>query len=118
MPYDDRLNGAGSPIRGTESDFPQRAALHFTELALASRASTAEAHKSLVREALHNWPRRKTVVRKKLPEAALRRVIDSVLRECDDQWSRALRKLRDQRKIACEQKRFRRICCELITARA
>lgn len=117
MPYDDRLNGTSSPIKGTESDFPQRAALHFVELALASRRRTSDAHKALVREALQDWPRRRVLTRKRLPEAALRRAIDSVLRECNDQWSRALRNLRDQRKIACEQKRFKRICDELIATR-
>jgi hypothetical protein len=118
MPYDDRLDGARSPIRGTESDFPQRATLHFVELALSSHTrSTPDAHRHLVKAALENWPRKKITARKRLSESALRRAIAGVLRECDDQWSRALRRLRDNRNIACEQKRFRRICTELIAAR-
>jgi len=118
MPYDDRLDGVRSPIRGTESDFPQRAALHFVQMLLSHSAPTTPAfHKGLVRTALANWPHRNKIVRRRLPEAALRRAIADVLRECDNHWSTALRKLRDIRKIACEQKRFRAICKDMLQAK-
>ena len=119
LPYDDRLDGKGSPIRGTESDFPQRAALHFVQLALGKRAHLSpREHKQLVLGALQHWPRKKIPNRKRLTEAALRRAIGGVLRECNGQWSKALRLLRDRRRIACEQKRFRKICADILGARA
>jgi hypothetical protein len=114
LPYDDRLDGARSPIRGTESDFPQRAACHFVQMVCGRAPQSPEEHKRLVVNALRDWPRKKVPVRQKLPEKDLRRVIKGVLHECDGHWSRALRRLRDHRKIACEQKRFRRICNEIL----
>jgi hypothetical protein len=119
LPYDDRLDGARSPIRGTESDFPQRAALHFVQLVLARKAHLGpQGHKQLVLGALQHWPRKTMPKRKRLPEPALRRAIGAVLRKCNGQWSKALRVLRDDRKIACEQKRFRKICEDILEMRA
>jgi len=114
MPYDDRLDGAKSPIRGTESDFPQRAALHFVQMVHARPVQALEEHKRLVKEALEGWPRKCLPLRKKLPERDLRHAIKGVLRECNGHWSKALRCLRDQHKIACEQKRFKRICDDIL----
>ena len=118
MPYDDRLDGARSPIRGTESDFPQRATRHFVQAILSKPVSLdAEAHKTLVRRALQGWPRKKIVSRRRLPEKELLKEVAAVLRECDGRWSRALRRLRDQRKIACKQERFRAICKGILETR-
>ena len=114
LPYDDRLDGAKSPIRGTEADFPQRAAFHFTKMIRGRQFQTSEEHKQLVLNALEKWPRKSTPVRQKLPERDLRIAIREVLYECGGHWSRALRRLRDQRKVACEQKRFKRICGEML----
>jgi len=115
MPYDSRLDGVKSPIRGTESDFPQRAGHHFIESALRMRKKpTLERHKAMVLRALRGWPYKEAIVRSKLPEAQLRRVVKKVLREADWHWSVALRILRDDLNIACEQGRFQKICRDIM----
>lgn len=114
MPYDSRLDGVKSPIRGTESDFPQRAARHFVEHVLRKRKKqTLEGHRAMVLRSLRGWPHRKPVVRRKLPEAQLRQVVKRVLRQSGGHWSVALRRLRDDLNVACEQGRFHRICNDI-----
>jgi hypothetical protein len=110
LPYDSRLNGEGSPIKGTESDFPQRAALHFVKMVSDEALKTPEQHKALVLRALARWPHKEIPVRRRLPENHLRRAIKQVLGECDGRRGLALRRLRDVKNIACEQKRFNRFC--------
>lgn len=118
MPYDSRLDGVKSPIRGTESDFPQRAGRHFIESALRMRKKpTLERHRAMVLRTLRGWPYKDAILRSKLPEAQLRRVVKKILREADWHWSVALRTLRDDLNIACEQGRFRTICREIMRTR-
>jgi hypothetical protein len=114
MPYDARLDGKASSIRGTEADFPQRAAVHFVRLAnrKGGRRSVGQDRK-LVEGALRAWPRRRPVVRKKLSDVLLRRAVSRALRDSRGRVTLALRILRDKRRIACEENRFRRICREL-----
>lgn len=119
MPYDDRLNGRKSPLKGTESDFPQRAGRHFIEMALRARKKpSVEGHRAMVLRALRGWPHQQAIERVKLPEAQLRRVVKKVLREADWHWSVALRTLRDDLGVACEQGRFKAICKDIMRARA
>lgn len=118
MPYDSRLDGKKSPIRGTESDFPQRAGRHFIELALRTRTKpTPERDRAMVLRALRGWPYKEPIVRSKLPEAQLRRVVKKVLREAGGHWSVALRTLRDDLGIACEQGRFQKMCRDIMRTR-
>lgn len=118
MPYDSRLDGRKSSIRGTESDFPQRAARHFLELALRKRKkSTLERDRASVLRSLRGWPYKKAIVRSKLPETQLRRVVSKALREADWHWSVALRTLRDDLNVACEQGRFQKLCKDIMRNR-
>jgi len=118
MPYDSRLDGVKSPIRGTESDFPQRAGRHFVEHALRMRKKpTLEGHRAMVLRALRGWPYREAIVRSKLPEAQLRRAVKQVFREAGGHWSVALRKLRDDLNVACEQGRFQHMCKDILRTR-
>jgi hypothetical protein len=118
MPYDSRLDGRKSPIRGTESDFPQRAARHFMELTLRMRKKpTLERHRATVLRALRRLPYKKAIVRSKLPEKQLRRVVTKALRGADWHWSVALRTLRDDLNVACEQGRFQKLCKDIMRNR-
>lgn len=118
MPYDSRLDGRKSPIRGTESDFPQRAGRHFIELAMRMRKKpTLERHRAMVLRALRGWPYKEAIVRSKLPETQLQRAVKRVLREADWHWSVALRTLRDDLNVACEQGRFQKMCRDIIRSR-
>lgn len=118
MPYDGRLDGPQSPIRGTESDFPQRAGRHFVDLLkTVTRATSIQGHRDAVQKAIGAWPYKVALSRQRLPEAQLRKVIKVVLRETNGQVSKALRRLRDDLDIACEQKRFQNICREILEGR-
>ena len=114
MPYDGRLNGEDSPIRGTESDFPQRAVRHFISLVANGRSLGSPLKDSrLVRDALSGWRFDRGMVRTRLSDSELRKVISRVLRSCGGHWTVALRVLRDELHIACEQARFRAICLDV-----
>jgi hypothetical protein len=117
MPYDSRLNGPDSPIKGTESDFPQRAARHFVGLLREKRGiGRASRDAKLVERAQEHWRPRVSPVRRRLVDAELRKVIQDVLRISGGRWTVALRVLRRDLKIACEQNRFREICQSILTA--
>jgi uncharacterized protein DUF6884 len=114
IPYDARLDGPDSPIRGTESDFPQRAARHFVEeVQMRTRLHSLDEHKREVQSLLRPWRTKVALSRRRLPENKLRAEIRKALKETGGRWTAALRKLRDHRNIACEQKRFQKICSEL-----
>ena len=56
MPYDNRLDGPGSPLRGTASDFAARAMHHFANVVLKSRPTESlEAHRKAVLRGLGHW---------------------------------------------------------------
>ena len=108
MPYDVRLNGPESPIRGTMSDFPTRALHHYAlglKGGLLSGHSCAE-DRCGVEEILHTWSVPEIPVRKKLSD---QEVINFVLENWEKTKGRSgvsLRLLRDSGN-ACEQGRFK-----------
>ncbi len=108
MPYDARLNGPQSPIKGTMTDFPTRALHHFAnalhEGLLRGRSSAED--RCQVDEMLKGWTAPAIPVRKKMSD---QEVISFVL----DNWEKtegrsgaSLRLLRDSGN-ACEQSRFK-----------
>lgn len=114
LPYDDRLDGPQSPIRGTKSDFVSRALHHFSATIMHDRPLTSVAQQAKqVEEILNGWER-------PLIRSGARRSdaeIKGILRQ---HWDRAgglstklLRVLRDDLSIACEQKRFTRLASEV-----
>lgn len=114
LPYDDRLDGPQSPLRGTRSDFPSRAARHFVEAILeSSPLGDVDDHAELVKTTLAQWerPYMKTGIRVSDVE------IKSIIRENWDRTggksTKLLRSLRDELNIACEQKRFARLATEV-----
>ncbi|MGO7299611.1 hypothetical protein ACCS72_24595 [Rhizobium ruizarguesonis] len=114
LPYDSRLDGPQSPLRGTKSDFASRATRHFVEHVLAKdEAATFDVHRAKVEALMSAWahPITKTGVR------ALNSEIKSILREhwarADGRTTKLLRILRDELNIACEQKRFQGLMAEI-----
>lgn len=108
MPYDVRLNGYESPIRGTMSDFPTRALHHFamglSEGALSGKSCAQD--QSKVEDILNTWSAPEIPVRKKLSD---QEVISFILRnweKTDGRSGASLRLLRDSGN-ACEQSRFK-----------
>ncbi len=107
MPYDDRLNGPDSSLKGTRADFPQRAARHLLEEACADGLTdNAEEDAERVRTSLRylTWPEHAN--RTQLGDDEIVKVILSSWDRASGQSTQMLRLLRDQEGIACEQGRF------------
>lgn len=110
LPYDERLDGPRSPIRGTKSDFAQRAALHFaTHVWPNSKNRSFAVHSERVIELLKAMGRPKKFVNKKISDEEVEKLILANWDKCQGYSSVMLRILRDKLKIACEQSRFKTI---------
>jgi hypothetical protein len=110
MPYDDRLDGAASPIRGTVTDFSARALSHFTVHILSEfGTATADEHAARVKEHLGTWARRGRPERIQHSDDDLIHLIRQHWVENGQSASRMLRVFRDELGIACEQSRMKRL---------
>jgi len=110
LPYDQRLDGPASPIRGTRSDFPQRAARHFLETVWpTAKSRKLGSHIAAVETALADYPLPAVKKRKQLEDPELIQVISSLWERAEGKSSRMLRILRDEEQIACEQNRFKNL---------
>ncbi len=119
MPYDDRLDGAGSTIRGTRSDFAGRALHHFAQAIVVQgdRRSAAE-HADEVSRAIQDWTAPIRVARMRHDNESLRALLHQHWEAAGGSSSRLLRLFRDQLHIACEQGRFAALAREVRTERA
>jgi uncharacterized membrane protein len=107
MPYDDRLDGPDSPIRGTRSDFAGRAVRHFAGLVGAEAGSaSASDHAEAITAAMAGWRLPPRVDRIRHDDAALLDLIRTHWDAEHGSSSRLLRHFRDELGIACEQSRF------------
>jgi hypothetical protein len=110
LPYDERLNGNLSPIRGTRSDFSQRACHHFVKYVWAeSKLGSLDMHVELVKNAMDSLNFPVTPKRQKKNDEEL---IEIILELWDSSLGKSgymLRMLRDDKLISCEQKRFGRL---------
>jgi hypothetical protein len=107
MPYDDRLDGPDSPIRGTRGDFATRALRHFAETVMASDdGRSATEHAEAVAAMLAGWDAAKRFNRLRHDDATLLDLIRHHWAAEGGSSSRLLRRLRDKLGIACEQQRF------------
>lgn len=114
LPYDDRLDGPQSSLRGTKSDFASRALRHFVEAVLSTAPlGTAEVHAKLVESALAGWERPVAKLGVRMSDTDLKSVIRENWSRADGRTTRLLRLLRDELNIACEQKRFARLAAEI-----
>ncbi|MDH4442711.1 MAG: hypothetical protein QE284_20310 [Rhizobium sp.] len=104
MPYDDRLESQRG-WSGTRADFPQRALRHFVQKLHAQALPIPNAVKAVAASmASHKAPT--LPKRSRLSDEEICKVIRAGWKECDGNSARLLRYLRDDRKVACEQKRF------------
>ncbi|MCW2397952.1 hypothetical protein [Sphingobium sp. B2D3C] len=119
MPYDDRLDGPDSPVRGTRGDFAGRALHHFAEYIIreGDNRSAAE-HGAAVSAALGGWRMAARFDRRRLENS-------EVLALIRDHWdaergstARLLRRLRDDLGVACEQGRFADLARQVRAERA
>lgn len=107
MPYDDRLDGPDSPIRGTRSDFAGRAVHHFAEMTRSETGSRSPSeHSAAVSAALAGWRMPSKVDRIRHDDATLLDLIRAHWDAEQGSSSRLLRRFRDDLGIACEQSRF------------
>jgi len=114
MPYDERLDGPDSPLRGTRSDFAQRALAHFVENVLEKRPNgSADHHAHRVRSSLAQLRPPPTVARPRLNDQELLAWIRRHWAEEQGHSSRLLRRLRDVAGFACEQSRFAALCHQI-----
>lgn len=118
MPYDERLDGAKSPYKGTRSNFAARAVRHFTNSVLPGHeAAEARDHASAVEAAIAGWPRPVRTVGKRKTDAELREILTMHWDVMGGRSTRMLRLLRDDLGIACEQGRFAGLVRSLRTER-
>lgn len=118
MPYDDRLDGLDSPVRGTRSDFPGRALRHFTGHILTSGDDRdASAHADAVSAALNTWTYPERPQRVRHDDPTLRSLIARHWDANGGCTSRLLPFFRRELNIACEQGRFAALVNELRSSR-
>jgi hypothetical protein len=119
MPYDDRLDGPASPIKGTRSDFAGRALRHFSETILPSAEDrAAEEHASAVRHAMEGWPFPSLFERRRLSDDEIRLLLHEHWEASRGGTSALLRVFRDDLNIACEQGRFAALARQVRMERA
>lgn len=103
MPYDDRLDGVDSSIKGTRNDFAARALRHFVNLGLSG---TVDDDSLSVVRALSGWRPPIAIARARHSDAALLDLIRLHRTGAGCSTSKLLRFFRDTLGISCEQSRF------------
>ena len=108
MPYDARLNGPESSIRGTMSDFPTRA-LHHYAMGLSEGWVRGQSHvkdRADIEEVLSAWSEPEIPVRRKLSDDEVVSFVLENWEKTEGRSGASLRLLRDSGN-ACEQSRFK-----------
>src|SRR5262249_39453693 len=112
LPYDDRLDGPDSPIRGTRMDYSSRAMRHFIESVFPEQqARWIEHHNDAVNRVIGRWRCPKFVSRPSKTDEEIVDLIKKNWKAIDGKSPLGLRYLRDVENIACEQGRFRSLFC-------
>jgi hypothetical protein len=107
MPYDNRLEGPDSPIKGTRSDFSGRALRHFAKYVHETGDTrSAEQHADAVSAVQDGWRSATRFERIRHDDDALKALIAKHWVAANGSSSRLLRIFRDELNIACEQGRF------------
>jgi hypothetical protein len=115
MPYDDRLDGLDSGIRGTRSDFASRALAHFVGLQVSGSAADDAAS---VTAAIRDWRMPDKVERIRHDDGALVALMHDHWDAAGGSSSRLLRMFRDDLGVACEQSRFAALARQVREERA
>lgn len=120
MPYDDRLDGPDSTIKGARSDFAPRALRHFAELIAPSSQEVASAkeHSDAVVRTLQGWDFPQNVERVRKDDGEIVQLLEVHWGEADGSTSKLLRLFRDELKISCEQGRFAALARQVREGRA
>lgn len=111
LPYDSRFDGPDSPIRGTRSDFAQRAARHFVQELVARGVNGLEEQKKTISRLMEKWHAPMQPGRESMTDEKILAYIRKKAKEapkCGN--SRMLRALRDSG-FRCEQNRFKGLYC-------
>lgn len=111
LPYDERLEGLPN-YAGTRTDFPQRALLHFVQELDGHRRDFGTAHASVLFE-MSKLKKPELPVRVKKSDEEIMALLAKNWDKYDGASGRLLRFLRDEKKVACEQSRFRRLWLHL-----
>lgn len=115
LPYDDRLDGPDSELPGTRGDFGARALRHFAEVIFPKRpAASADKHSKAIVAYLDGWRRAPKFSRTPKTDAQIIELIRKAWRKTGGQSARTLRYLRDVKKVACEQGRFRTLFLRVV----
>ena len=108
LPYDERLESIAG-YAGTRSDFPQRALKHFV-LGLNGYLLPINEASIAVSSELGDFQYKETPNRRRLDDREICELIRQAWDNFGGSSAKLLRYLRDQELVACEQKRFSRLC--------
>ena len=107
LPYDIRFDGPDSPIRGTRSDFAQRAARHFVQELVVRGVNELEKQKIAISRLMEKWHAPVQPGRESMTDEEILAYIRKKAKEDPKCGStRMLRALRDSG-FCCEQNRFK-----------
>ena len=114
IPYDERLENTRTGYAGTRADFVQRATRHFITCVLAQDLSgSCEEHAAAVGRFLGGFSRRRIQRRERISDERVKEVIRDMWIESRGRVGHSLRLLRRQRRLSCEQSRFKRLFWEV-----
>jgi len=108
MPYDYRFDGPDGPLRGTRTDFGQRALLHFSQKIWPKIPSIGanQDHQNEIKRLMTNMRLPEKVSRISLSDNDIIELVPNMWERANGKSSLMLRVLRDQELVACEQGRF------------
>ena len=115
LPYDARLESVPG-WSGTQGDFAQRACRHFIEVLQAHTLSLDDA-RDLVSRYLGRFLKPERMSRERADDEQIKSEIRSNWVRCGGGSAKLLRYLRDDRGVACEQKRFQGLWRQIRTER-
>ena len=119
MPYDDRLDGPDSPVRGTRGDFAARAMHHFAEFILFKNDHRSPGeHGTAVSAAIADWRMATRFDRQRLDDTAVLSLIREHWQTEHGSTARLLRRFRGDLGVACEQGRFASLANQVRNERA
>ncbi|WP_156877988.1 hypothetical protein [Sinorhizobium americanum] len=114
LPYDERLDGPHSPIRGTKIDFVSRALHHFTKTVMDQHPAASIAKQAEhVEELSGQWGRPNVRSGARRSDAEIKGLLRQHWDRTGGLSTKLLRVLRDELDVACEQKRFARLASEV-----
>lgn len=109
IPFDSRLDAL---VPGTKLNGASRHLAHFANLVSKEPVHSVERDRCIASESLSGIPVHKAASRRRVPDAVLRKRIEAFVRQ-GFSATNALRLLRKDLSLACEEQRFRKIYSEV-----